>query len=314
MQLRIIRASTWADPLVMSANHFARWHRRRLRPVSPSPDDPAPSVTVFVLSGGGVNGAAQVGMIDELYRRGIRPDAVVGVSAGAINAVTLAADPDEWRVRALRAWTSVAEHGLFQRSSSRTLWAVARRRPSLDSGLLLRSLLRSQLPIERLEECALPVRIGTVALSTGEMHWWSSGSAFDLLLASCAVPGILPPVLLDGQLHVDGGVCSPVPVVAAIELAPTRLVVLDVSLTADDEHVPIVDPTALTVLLRSFEAARRRVAAAELATVSSAIETIHIRAGGPAALVPATPLRISALIEEGRAAARHVLAAYPVIE
>ena len=264
-------------------------------------------MTVFVFSGGGSNGAAQVGMLEELYARGITPDAVVGVSAGALNAVGLATDPVEWYARVHQAWHAAAHNGIFRQSPSRAVWAILRHRVSIDSGALLHNILTDHLTVTRLEDCVLPIRIGTVVLATGEMRWHSSGSAYDILKASCAIPGILPPVLIDGELHVDGGVCSPVPVAAAIEFAPTRLVVLDVSRTAEDHAETMVDPTALTVLLRSFEAARRRVAAAELAALTPDLELIYIRTGADNAFGETTLAKMNALIDDGRRAAREVL-------
>jgi len=91
----------------VATTHFAKWRERLIdRPASPSAPTPAP-MTVFVFSGGALNGAAQVGMLEELYARGITPDAVVGVSAGAINAVNLAADPIKWHARIHPSWRAV---------------------------------------------------------------------------------------------------------------------------------------------------------------------------------------------------------------
>jgi NTE family protein len=268
-------------------------------------------MTVFVFSGGGLNGAAQVGMLEELYARGITPDAVVGVSVGALNAVSLAYDPLEWSARMHGSWKVASTTDLFRGSSSRAVWAVIRRRSSVDSGLALANFLRSDIPVTHLEDTAIPVRIGTVVLATGEMRWHASGSAHDILQASCAIPGILPPVLINGQLHVDGGVCSPVPVAAAIDFAPTRIVVLDVTHTLEDERVEVADPTALKVLLRSFEAARRRVAAAEMAALTPDLEVIYIRysadAGPTMGTNAASLAKIASLVAGGRSAARAVL-------
>jgi NTE family protein len=289
----------------MTTTQFSKWRERRTS--RPTFDPPTP-VTVFVFSGGGLNGAAQVGMLQELFARGITPDGCVGVSAGALNALAVAANPTQFEENLIKAWQYAGVNGIFQKASNpKAMWAIVRQRGSLDPGYLLRAVIRNHLPIERLEDSVIPLRIGTVALSSGEMHWHSSGSAYDVLMASCAIPGILPPIKLNGQLHVDGSVCSPIPVAAAIELRPTRLVVLDVSLTQDESLTPLSDPSALTVLIRSFEAARRRVSAAEMASLTPDLEVIYLRAGRQGSLGAASPAYINKLIEEGRAAAKSVL-------
>jgi NTE family protein len=298
----------------MTTTHFSSW-RSRLHPrqvdnrqVGTSAAPTRPDTTVFVFSGGGLNGAAQVGMLEELYAWGILPDAVVGVSAGAINALNLAVDPVEWNARLRKSWLSAASMGVFKKSQAHAIWAIIRSRPSVDSGYAFAQVLKSNMPVDDIAQCVLPVRIGTVALTTGEMQWWSRGSAYQTLLASCAIPGVFPPVTLGGTLHVDGGVCSPVPVAAAIEFNPTRIVILDVSLVSSHAPTKIPpEPTALNVLLRSFEAARRRVTAAELAAITPDIEVIHIRAGSLASMENAPVTAIPRLIDEGRAAARAVL-------
>ena len=51
----------------------------------------------FVLGGGGVLGAVEVGMLRALFEAGVRPDLVVGTSVGAINGAAVAADPSRAR-------------------------------------------------------------------------------------------------------------------------------------------------------------------------------------------------------------------------
>ncbi len=70
--------------------------------------------TAFVLGGGGVLGAAEVGMIQALIEAGIAPDLVVGTSVGAINGAVVAADPkDHVAERLTELWTSPAAREVF---------------------------------------------------------------------------------------------------------------------------------------------------------------------------------------------------------
>jgi len=293
-------------------SHFAKWrHRQRSRKENTTP------TCVFVLSGGGLNGAAQVGMLRELLAAGIRPDALVGVSAGALNATYMASWPLEEAVAGLcDVWMQISREGIFDATSTRRLWAVVRGHPSLDPGTKLAKLIEQHSKFDDISECLLPIRIGTLALESAEMVWWDKGPTTTLLRASSAIPGVFPPVLIDGELHVDGGVASPVPLAAAIEFSPTRLIVLDVSMITappGSDVVPdhIEQRSALGVLLASFDALRRRVADAEQAAVQEAVEIFTIRAGVPGATDAATLARIPELIEMGAAAARELLKNHP---
>jgi len=285
-------------------SHFSRWRSRWRHP----DEDLAPK-TVFVLSGGGLNGAAQVGMLEVLFANGIYPDAVVGVSAGALNGIYLASNPTPEGLAALSSsWDWVSEHGIFEAGSPKRLWAVLRQRTSLDDGSLLRSGIEANLPVQDLSDCQIPLRIGTVELISGTMCWWSTGPALELLMASAAIPGVFPPVNINGTLHVDGGVCSPVPVAAAVDFHPTRIVILDVSMISGDAvHTARRPPSALEVLLRSFDAARHRVVDAEFAALTPDVEVIHIRGGLPVGVLPDSTDSIPEITESGREAARKVL-------
>ena len=287
---------------------------------------------MFVFSGGGLNGAAQAGMVGELLAAGVRPDAVVGVSAGALNAVFLASTPlAEAGAGLIAAWEDIATTGLFESGISKRMWAVLRRQSSVDPGTRLAALIARHCPVADLSECALPVQVGTLDLDAAAMHWWSAGAAGERLLASAAIPGMFPPVRLDGRWHVDGGTCSPVPLEAALRFRPTQLIVLDATRAGtvvaqagpdipgsalpgsldDDDSPGSCGKTALTVLLDSFEACRHHVAAAERAMVPDEVPVVTIRAGIDGGLLPDTVQRIPEIVALGAAAARAVLAAHP---
>lgn len=296
-----------------SLSHFSKWRSRR----GDGRVERAPSC-VFVFSGGGLNGAAQAGMVRELLSAGVFPDAVVGVSAGALNAVYVASTPFEQAGDGLVAiWQEVGRSGIFNTRSSRRLWAVVRQHSSLDSGEKLAKIIDDHCPVANLEECSIPIRVGTLNLESSSMVWHDRGDARARLRASAALPGIFPPVILDGERHVDGGVCSPVPLGVAIDFAPTRLIVLDVTLM--DSHprdsslgeTEVPHQSALGVLLASFEAARHRVAQAEKALVTDDVDVITIRAGIPGSMLPEAASQVPHIIELGAQAARDALSANP---
>src|ERR1700754_2137264 len=111
----------------------------------------------FVLGGGGVLGAAEVGMARALLEAGIRPDLVCGTSVGAINGAAIAADPTpEGAKQLLVMWHALADDGVLDGSVVRRVAEVMRRRTSLHDTGILRRLLRESLPVQSFEELAVP--------------------------------------------------------------------------------------------------------------------------------------------------------------
>src|SRR6185312_168994 len=92
----------------------------------------------------------------------------------------------------------------------------------------LRRVLQSHLLYERLEEAAIPVHVVVTDLKSGEAVTLSSGPVVPALLASTAIPGVFPPVMIGRREFVDGGVANHTPVAAAIELGATEVYVLPV--------------------------------------------------------------------------------------
>lgn len=183
--------------------------------------------TAFVFTGGGSLGAAQVGMLKALARHRLRPDLVVGVSVGAINAAHFASAPDGAGLPALEAlWRRVRRSDVFPTSRWSTVTAFLLRREHLTSPRPLRDLIDRHLPYRRLEEARIPVWVLATDLLSGSSVRLSTGPAVAALMASAAIPGLFPPVSHDGRMLVDGTVGAATPLRAAAELRATRLIVL----------------------------------------------------------------------------------------
>lgn len=182
---------------------------------------------VFVLPAGGSAGAAQVGTLQALLEAGIVPDALVGCSVGALNATFLAMDPTLEQVDRLASiWAGLTRGQVFGSSWTRTLLRVALGREHVYEPELLRSLIRRFCAIDDLADTLVPVHVVSTDLDDGTARWWSAGPPEDLLYASACLPGLFPPVVLDGHRHVDGGVLDPVPVAHALELDPAVVYLL----------------------------------------------------------------------------------------
>jgi NTE family protein len=152
--------------------------------------------TAFVLGGGASLGAVEVGMLYALTERGIRPDLLIGTSAGALNAAYVAGrGTGRQALDDLAAtWQHLRRQDVFALDPLRHLRAVTGSRPSLCSDRNLRRLIASRLSYHDLEEATIPVHLVTTDLLSGQEILLSTGDALSAVLASAAVPGVLPTV------------------------------------------------------------------------------------------------------------------------
>ncbi len=219
-----------------------------------------PRRNVFVLSGGGARGAAQVGMLRALLGAGIVPTAFVGCSVGALNAAFMACAPTAGQVELLaEKWTHLQSGDIFAGNVLTKAISLVRRRPYLYRSDGLQRLIQDWAPVCRIEELPTPLRVVTTHLTAGLPVYHDSGILLDTLLASTALPAMFPPVdlpdLVAGQpaTHVDGGVADMVPLAGALGLNPTHVYVLDATIPP-----PIERPrSSLDVLVASLGIAVR---------------------------------------------------------
>lgn len=236
---------------------------------------PTAGRTAFVFSGGAVHGASQIGMVRRLFEAGIYPDVVVGSSAGAINGCTIAADPCMANVDHLeKVWRNLADNAPISVGRMDVVKSILRRQSSFDTGAGMRKLVSSNKVIENLEDAKAEIHVSTTNTETSGVTWWTSGPVDQVVLASAAIPGVLPSVLLsDGVHHIDGGLVANVPVGYAAALPNvSRLVVLDVTGSVS------CSPTwgAVTQLMAGLRAASTELVRREWELVPAATEVIHI--------------------------------------
>src|SRR5258707_9182214 len=145
--------------------------------------EPAAERTVLVLGGGGGRGAAQLGVLRALADRGIRPDAVVGTSVGALNAAAIATVGLEAAVPLLeRIWASEQTRAVFRAQRLQMVANRLRRRPYLRSGQCIRDLVEfaSELvDIRSFDTLRIPLHIIETDLSEGEPVVLREGSLHD---------------------------------------------------------------------------------------------------------------------------------------
>lgn len=184
----------------------------------------------LVLSGGAVRGGAHIGVLAVLEERGVRPDLILGVSAGAVVGVAAAAG--------LPA-TEIAHHAREQSWLRLTRPALGRRRALLELRGAER-LLREELGLTTFDR--LQTRFAAVAcdLGRGVAVRLDQGDVVDAVLASAAIPGLFAGREIGGRTLVDGGVVDNLPTDEARRMGAEVIVSVDLLQlpTGDDARPP----------------------------------------------------------------------------
>jgi NTE family protein len=231
----------------------------------------------FVLGGGGVLGAVEVGMLRALLRTGITPDLVVGTSIGAVNGVLVAADPTEAVTdRLVQLWASPEASEVYGDSVARQLRRFAARTHLHSPGPLKRLLERELGPSPIFADLAVPFQCCAASIERAAEQWFDEGPLVPAVLASSAVPGLLPPIAIAGEHYVDGGIVNSIPVGRAVELGATTIFVLQVG-RIERALSPPQRPWELAQV--AFEIARRHRFARDMADLPAGV-TVHVLPSG----------------------------------
>jgi predicted acylesterase/phospholipase RssA len=195
-----------------------------------------------VLGGGGARGLAHLGVLRALEELRIPVDAIGGASVGAVVAALVARGLDAAGVREIcqRKFRSVFDP---------TVPVVAMLR-----GRRIAARLADAMGERSIEELAIPFLSVSTNLSRGAVRVHRSGPLLRAVRASLAIPGILPPVVEDGELLVDGALLDNLPVLAMRELTGGGPV-LAVDVGAGFSSTPFPD---LPDELSGWSALRRR--------------------------------------------------------
>ncbi len=186
--------------------------------------------TAFVLSGGGNLGALQVGMLEALADHDVVPDLVLGCSVGALNGAAYSRNPTVEGVREIaETWCAIESPTLMPSSRVPSAIQLLRKGASLHDSSGLRDTIGKLLGTSHdFESLELPFQCVATSVDTAMEHWFRSGSLIPAIMASAALPAVYPPVEIDGQRFVDGGVVDNVPIARAVELGCDRIYVLHV--------------------------------------------------------------------------------------
>jgi len=264
-------------------------------------------VTVaFVLSGGASLGAVEVGMLQALRERGIKPDLVVGTSVGALNGGWLAGHPDAPLDELVEIWTKLHRQDVFPLAPVRGFLAFTGRLRSLVPSNSLRALIERHLTFERLEDAPTPMHVSAVNVLTGEEVLFSRGSAADAILASAAIPAVFDPVVIDGVPYMDGGVVDNTPISHAVELGAERIYVLPTQ-DPSARGLPAAPKGALEAAVHAFTLLTDARLEADLARYRGDAKLIVLPASNPTRVPPTDFGHAERLIGSALRAAREAL-------
>jgi NTE family protein len=184
----------------------------------------------LALGSGAARGWAHIGVIQALEEMGIEIDVVSGCSIGSYVGATYASgkliELAEW-VESLTEWQVFA------------LMGVGFQKGGLVNGLKVFKALQENFSYETFEELKKPFAAVATDLYSGREVNFISGSVIEAVRASCAIPGLFPPLLFDNRWLVDGGVVNPVPVNMCRMLGAD--IVIAVNLSADFRPQSIVN-------------------------------------------------------------------------
>ena len=155
----------------------------------------------IALSGGGAKGIAHIGVLRALLDNGIEPTIVSGTSAGSIIGALYAA--------------GVCPDDMEKLISDSSIMKIFRVVGIPGSGLVKLDYLKERLsqfiPEDSFESFNFPLYVCATNLNQGKAVYFSKGTVFDKVVASCSVPWLFKPLEIDGELYVDGGITNNMP-------------------------------------------------------------------------------------------------------
>ena len=218
-------------------------------PPPPAPPPPRLPRIGLALGGGAARGFAHIGVIQVLEESGIKPQLVVGTSAGSLVAALYAAG------------MSGAELGMLavgMDESALTDWSFPGR--GVIRGDALARYVREQTGGRTIEQFKLPLGIVATDLDSGQAILFQRGDPGTAVRASSAVPAVFQPVKIGEREYVDGGLVSPVPVRFARQMGAELVLAVDISSPPEGQATG----DAMRMLLQTFAIMGKSINAFEL--------------------------------------------------
>ena len=223
----------------------------------------------LALGAGAARGFAHVGVIKALESQGIRPDVVVGSSAGSVIAALLASGATGNEINRLALnldEATLADWGL----------PFAGRFGGLIRGDALQNMVNREVQNKTIEQMRIPLGIVATDLQSGKGILFRSGNTGLAVRASCSVPGVFQPAVISGKEYVDGGLVAPVPVSYARQMGATLVIAINIS----SEPVHQDASGTLGVLQQTISIMQRSINQYELKNADIVIQPQVLQMGG----------------------------------
>jgi NTE family protein len=183
---------------------------------------PKKPVIGLALGGGAARGFAHIGVIKALEANGIKPDLVVGTSAGSVIAALYASG---------YRGTELNRIALTLDEAAITDWALpfSGKFGGMIKGDALQSMVNRLVKNQSIESTKIPLGIVATDLKTGQGVLFQRGDMGQAVRASCSIPSIFQPTIINGREYVDGGLVSPVPVRYASQMGADFIIAVNIS-------------------------------------------------------------------------------------
>ena len=270
-------------------------------------NEPSAPLRALVLSGGGVLGALQAGILRALFRTPYRPDLIVGTSAGAINGAFLSFQPDaEGADDLVNIWSSLRDKSLFMFNPLRVAYQMFTQKLCLFNSDLLEELVVQYAPADDFGATKIPLYITTTNLSKGHKQVFHEGPISRAILASTALPGFFCPVEIDGDQYVDGGVLANLDLETALDLGATEILAIDLSRCIDGQR----PDSMVSLWMQTLDVIQRERVESEMARLAPKAHITLIQPGIETSQSLSSFNKVEQLMDEGQTFGEEVIDAY----
>lgn len=194
-----------------------------------------PHSVVLVLGGGGARAIAHLGAIEVLEKNKIPIDVIIGASGGSIAGAIYADCKNAEEARSLMLNYKANE--ILNFSIISALDGIHTPHISMIDGQKFEQSLSQKLKAKKFHDLKIPFVAVATDVQSGKAVGLDRGSVSRAVRASCSIPGLFAPVLINGQLYVDGCVAEPLPTIIAQKYNPKLIIAIDVNIKVDKEQI-----------------------------------------------------------------------------
>lgn len=174
-------------------------------------------VVALVLGSGGARGYAHIGVLEALEQQGIKPDFIVGTSAGSLVGALYASGKSAEQLHQIALDLKVNDVRDFKVGKQ-----------GFFDGKKVQDYINKLVEGQSLEHLRIPMYVVATQLKSGEKVIFNQGNTGLAVRASVTIPSMFAPTLIAGKEYVDGGLVSPVPVNIARDLGADIVIAVDI--------------------------------------------------------------------------------------